>query len=279
VPEIVNLDQAAAWDGPSGEAWVAREEVQNRALRAHTERLLTAAAVRPGDHVLDVGCGTGETTRACARLAVDGDVLGVDLSTVMLARARAAAAAEALTNVEFQRADAQVHPFAPGRADLVISRFGVMFFADPGAAFTNIGRGMADHGRLVVVVWQDFARNEWMRVPWDALAMGRPLPTPPAGAAGPFGLADPEHVRSVLEAAGFRRVGFEDVAVPYDYGPDADAAAAFAREIGVMRPLLADLDDDATARALDALRDAMARRETRDGVLLDSRVWIVTAFR
>ena len=197
----------------------------------------------------------------------------------MLERARERAAAAGLTNVEFLRADAQVHPFAAGRAEVVVSRFGVMFFADPVAAFANIGRGMSASGRLAVVVWQDFARNEWMRVPWDALAMGRPLATPVAGAAGPLGLAEPERVRAVLEAAGFHGVALEDLAVPHRFGGDLDAAVAMAREIGMMRPLLADLDADAVARAVDALRTALAAHETRDGVELDSRAWIVTAFR
>jgi SAM-dependent methyltransferase len=279
MPEIVNVEQAAAWDGPSGEGWVQREDLQNRALRAHSERLLAVAAVGSSDHVLDVGCGTGDTTRACARLAVDGDVLGVDLSTVMLERARARAAAEGLTNVEFVRADAQVHPFPAGRADVVVSRFGVMFFADPVAGFANIRAGMADGGRFVAVVWQEFAGNEWVAVPWRALAMGRPRATPVAGAVGPFGLADPERVRAVLGAAGFARVELEDVAVPYWYGDDVDTAVGFAREIGVLHPLLADLDADSAERATDALRTAMAAHETRDGVVLDSRVWIITAFR
>jgi SAM-dependent methyltransferase len=279
MPEIVNVDQAAAWDGPSGEIWVQREEAQNEALRAHSERLLEVAAVGPTDHVLDVGCGTGEATRACARVASDGNVLGVDLSTAMLERARARAAADGLTNVEFQRADAQVHPFAAGRADVVVSRFGVMFFADPVAAFTNIGRGMTGDGRLVAVVWQEFARNEWLRVPWDALVMGRPVETPPTGAAGPFGLADPDGLRSVLGAAGFRRVELEDLDAPFRFGADADDVARFAIGVGVLRPLIADLDADALERAVDALRTAMAAYETRDGVLLDSRTWIITAFR
>ena len=172
-----------------------------------------------------------------------------------------------------------MHPFAAGRAEVVVSRFGVMFFADPVAAFANIGRGMCDGGRLAVVVWQDFARNDWLRVPWAALAMGRPLAPPVAGATGMFGLADPDRVRAVLEAAGFRGVVLEDLAVPFRFGGDLDAAVAMARENGVTRPLLADLDADAVARAVDALRTALAAHETRDGVELDSRAWIVTAFR
>jgi SAM-dependent methyltransferase len=279
MPEIVNVDQAAAWDGPSGEAWVAREAAQNDALRAHSERLLEVAAVGPDDHVLDVGCGTGDTTRACARVAVGGAVLGVDLSTAMLERARERAAADGLTNVEFLRADAQVHPFPAGQADVVVSRFGVMFFADPVVAFGNIGRGMSGGGRLAVVVWQDFDRNDWLRVPWDTLAMGRPLAPPVAGVAGPMGLAERDRVHAVLEAAGFRRVALEDLAVPFRFGGDLDAAVAMAREIGMMRPLLADLDADTAARAVDALRIALAAHETRDGVELDSRAWVVTAFR
>jgi len=279
VPEIVNVEQAAAWDGPSGEAWVQREEVQNAALRGHSDRLLEVAHVDRADHVLDIGCGTGETTRACAHRAVDGHVVGADLSTVMLDRARERASAEGLTNIEFVRADAQVHPFPAARADVVVSRFGVMFFADPVAAFANLHRAMAGGGRLVAVVWQEFERNDWIRVPWDALALGRPLSTPASGGVGPFGLADPEQVRAVLGAAGFARVELEDLAVPYRYGYDLERAVALARDIGVLRPLLAGLDADDEARALGALRDAIAEHETDDGVVLDSRAWIVSAFR
>src|SRR5262245_29446502 len=128
MPEMVNVEQAAAWDGPQGDGWVAREELQNAALAAHTERLCEVAAVPSTDRVLDVGCGTGDTTRECARRAVDGHALGVDLSRAMLERARERAAEAGIANVEFAQADAQVQPFAPDAHDLVLSRFGVMFF-------------------------------------------------------------------------------------------------------------------------------------------------------
>jgi SAM-dependent methyltransferase len=277
--EIANVDQAAAWDGPSGAAWVEREAMQNAALLAHTQRLLEVAAVGPGDRVLDVGCGTGETTRSCAWTAAGGSVTGVDLSAAMLERARLRASEEGLTNVEFVQADAQVHAFPPASFDLVLSRFGVMFFADPVAAFTNIGRGMVDGGRVVAVVWQEFARNEWVVEPWRALALGRELPTPVSGTPGPFGLADPDHFRAVLGAGGFRAIELEDLAVPFRFGADPDEAASYAPEIGVLRPLLADLDADATTRALDALREVVAEHDSTDGVVFDSRAWVVTAFR
>jgi SAM-dependent methyltransferase len=277
MPEIVNVDQAAAWDGPSGDAWVQREQLQNAALRAHSERMLEVAAVGATDRVLDVGCGTGETTRECARVA--GHVVGVDLSGAMLDRARERAADEGLTNTEFVQADAQVHAFPPASFDVVVSRFGVMFFGDPVAAFTNIARATAPGGRLAAVVWQDFARNEWVTEPWQALAMGRAIPTPAAGSVGPFGFADTDHVRAVLAAAGFTNVQLEDFAAPFWFGADADTAVTFACEIGVMHPLLADLDADAAARATDDLRAIVVAHESERGVEFDSRTWIVTANR
>jgi SAM-dependent methyltransferase len=278
--DIVNVDQAAAWDGPAGDAWVAREAFQNDALAAHTEALFAAADVRPDDHLLDVGCGTGDTTRAAARRAVDGDALGVDLSRAMLARAAERATAEGLHNVTFEQADAQVHPFADAAYDLVISRFGVMFFADPVAAFANLARATVPGGRLALVVWQPFDDNEWVVVPRAALAIGRDLPPIPEDVPGPFGLADPDRVRGILADAGWSHVELDDVHATYDYGAEPTTAAKHASEIGVFRVLLEGLDDAQTARAMDALTVAMTERATpAGGVQLDSKVWVVRAVR
>jgi SAM-dependent methyltransferase len=279
MPEIANIEQAAAWDGPSGAAWVAREEFQNAALAAHTALLLDAASVQPSDQVLDVGCGTGDTTRTCARLAADGDVHGVDLSSAMLARARERAAAEGLTNVTFARADAQVHRFPDAQFDVVLSRFGVMFFADPVAAFANLGRATAPGGRLAAVVWQPVAGNAWLRVPRAALSLGRDLPSIPEDVPGPFGLADADRLRRILGDAGWSDAHLDDARVPYDYGADPATAARHASEIGVLRGLLQDLDDEETARAMGALTDVMVEHDTADGVRLDSRIWVVSAVR
>jgi SAM-dependent methyltransferase len=279
MPEIANIEQAAAWDGPSGDAWVAREAFQNVALAGHSERLLTAAAVEATDRVLDVGCGTGATTRAAARQAGDGNALGVDLSRAMLARARERAAADGIVNATFEHVDAQVHSFAEGHFDVVISRFGVMFFSDAVAAFANLARATVPGGRLAVVTWQPYARNEWVSVPRTALALGRPLPPIPEDVPGPFGLADPDRVRRILGDAGWSDVQLDDVQVPYDYGADPTTAAQHASEIGVLRALLEDLDDAQRARAMDALTTVMAERATSEGVRLDSRAWVVRAVR
>jgi SAM-dependent methyltransferase len=279
MPEIVNVEQSAAWDGPSGDAWVAREAFQNEALAGHTERLFVAASVQPGDQVLDVGCGTGDTTRAAARLAADGDVLGVDLSTAMLERGRERASADGLANVTFEQADAQVHPFADAHYDVIISRFGVMFFDDPVAAFANLARAAVPGGRLAVVTWQPYSRNEWVSVPRTALALGRQLPPIPEDAPGMFGLADADRVRRILGDAGWSDVQLDDEQVSYDYGAEPAIAARHASEMGVLRTLLEDLGDAQTARAMDALTAAMTERATPDGVRLESRIWVVRAVR
>jgi SAM-dependent methyltransferase len=279
MPELANVEQAAQWDGPMGESWVEREENLNASLAAHTEVLLAAADVRTDDRVLDVGCGTGDATRACARSALDGRAVGVDLSAAMLARARERGHELGLANVEFVQADAQVHPFPPSGFDLIVSRFGVMFFADPIAAFANLVRASAPAARLAAVVWQSVTHNEWIAMPRAALALGRTLPPVPEDVPGPFGLADPVRMQAILEAAGWHDVGIDDVAVPFFFGAEAQTASAFASEIGTLRSAYEELDDDGVTRAREALHDALAERASDDGVALESRMWVVTAVR
>ena len=279
MPEIANTEMAAAWDGAEGDSWVDREEHHDLALAAHTRELFAAAAVRPADRVLDIGCGCGSTTREAARAAADGGALGVDLSTAMLERARQRADEEDVPNVAFERADAQVHPFETAHYDVFMSRFGAMFFGDPPVAFTNLARATRPAGRVALLVWQELARNEWLTAPRAALAVGRTLPEPPVGAPGPFGLADRDQAREVLERAGFDRVEFDDVDAPFVFGTDPDDAWAFTRNIPPVLGLLQGLDAADTARALDALRTTIDDHATADGVVFGSRAWLVRAVR
>jgi len=276
---IANVEMAAAWDGHEGDMWTTHadryETIGWRIWSAFLDRGLVSA----GDDVLDIGCGTGKPTRDLARLASPGRVVGVDLSARMLERARAGCVAEGLTNLTFLQADAQVHPFDPESFDLAVSCFGAMFFGDQAAAFGNIRRSLRPGGRLAVLAWQELARNEWLRTLRAALAAGRSLPEPPTGGPGPFGLAEPGHVRRVLTAAGFEGVELEAIEEPMEFGTDGDDAFSFARTLGIVEGMTHDLDDQATARALDAVHDALVAHETGEGVLIGSSAWLITARR
>jgi len=276
--EIVNADQAAAWDGPEGEHWAAHHARFDATIQPYHRHLMPAAAIAPGERILDIGCGNGLTSRDAARAAgPGGSVLGVDLSGPMLTRAEQLAKEEGLDNVRFEQADAQVHHFEAGAYDLAMSRFGVMFFLDPVAAFTNIASALRSGGRLALLVWQSIAANEWVSAMRDALAVGRDLPVPPPGAPGPFSLADTDYARRVLTEAGFTDVAFSGCAHPFYVGDDVDDAYTFVTGLQVILFLVKDLDDATRARALDNLRATLAAHKTADGVTFDSAAWIVTA--
>jgi SAM-dependent methyltransferase len=273
----VNVEQRKAWNGDEGDSWTRNEEHFNQTSRRHTARLFDHVALAADDVVLDVGCGCGATTREAARRASSGRALGVDLSGPMLERARERSRDAGLTNVTFEQADAQVHPFTPQSFSVAISRFGAMFFEDPVAAFTNIGRAVQPGARLGLLAWQELGRNEWLSAIRNALAVGRELPAPPVSAPGPFGLADPDAVRKILGEAGFVDVDLADVDEPVELGTDADDAFGFVSTLSITNGMLQGLDDDTRARALAELRTTLAAHETSDGVLLGSHAWLITA--
>jgi SAM-dependent methyltransferase len=273
---IANVEMAKAWE-EEGVEWTRDADRYDASGARHWARFLDAGLISPSDRVLDVGCGTGQSSRDAARLATSGSVHGVDLSTQMLEDAQRRAAAEGLTNVTFEFADAQVHPFDADAYDVAISRFGAMFFADATAAFANIGRALKPGGRLGLLAWQGLAKNAWLMAYRGALAAGRDLPAPPNGAPGPFALADPDGVRTLLTSAGFDDVEFESVEQPIYFGVDAEDAWEFVSGQGIVRGLTQDLDDTTRADALAALKQVLADHATDDGVLLDAASWIITA--
>ena len=276
---IANVEMAAAWDGAEGEQWAAQADRYEATGTRYGEALLRAAAVRPADRILDIGCGTGWSTLELARMAISGSVLGVDLSSKMLQHARAVAERVGLTNVTFERADAQVHPFPESAFDVAVSKFGAMFFADPVCAFANIRRSLRAGGRLAIVAWREYADNEWISSICDALAVGRTLPMPAAGSPGPFGLADRDQTDGIIAAAGFEDIRFEKVEEPVFLGADADDAFSFLSTSGMTRGLTQDLDDAGRAAALDALHACLRAQETSDGVLFRGSAWLVRATR
>ncbi|HEX4064098.1 MAG TPA: methyltransferase domain-containing protein [Streptosporangiaceae bacterium] len=279
-----NAEQIALWNGPGGERRARQPRLVDTQVRLHHERLVAAGAVGPGEQVLDVGCGTGQTTRDAARAAAvrgegeAGEVLGVDLSAPMLEVAARLSAEEGLTNIGFERADAQVHSFPVDRFDVVISRFGVMFFDDPVAAFANIGRALRPDGRLALLVWQAREHNEWARVFRQALSGRAELPALEA-TGHPFTLADPAVARQILGAAGFADIGLAGVHQPVFYGDDVDTAFDLVRSLPTSMEQLAEMDEAGKAEALDRLRTALAAHSGSQGVTFAARSWVVTARR
>src|SRR5664279_1892118 len=271
-----NIEQLRAWDGDEGEYWAENAEHFDRSVAAYHERLLEAAAIREGERVLDVGCGTGQTTRDAARAASAGSAFGVDLSSRMLDYTGRRAAEEGVSNATFAQADAQIHPFEPSAYDVAISRTGAMFFGDHVAAFTNIGRALRSGGRLVLVTWQPLPGNEWIREISRALAAGRDLRPPPPD-AGPFSLSDPGRVCALLTTAGYTDIVVDGTTAPMCFGNDADDAHRLV--LGLMGWMLRGLDNAGRARAIDALHATMAAHETPNGVLFESAAWTILATR
>jgi ubiquinone/menaquinone biosynthesis C-methylase UbiE len=248
-------------------------------LQLHHEPLMHACAIRSHERILDIGCGAGLTTRDAASRASSGSALGVDTSMSMIARARELTAAEGLRNIQFEHADAQIHEFPAEHFDAAISRYGTMFFADPVAAFRNIRGALRPGGRLVMMVWQSHESNEWSVAISRALTRQDMSPPVAAGQLDPYTLADPRTVERILDSAGFTNPTFHDVNEPVYFGASVDAAFEWVHGFLFTRDVLARLDAEGAARAVERLRDTLAKHYRNGGVWFDARAWIVTAER
>ncbi|GAA1289852.1 class I SAM-dependent methyltransferase [Pseudonocardia aurantiaca] len=270
-----NADAAKGWDGPTGDFWTDNADMFDAGVARYLQPFLDTAAIEPRAHVLDVGCGAGQTTREAARLATAGSATGVDLSARLLDLARRRADQAGLSNVRFVQADAQVADLGTDRYDRVISRTGAMFFGDPVAAFANLAKALKPDGRLVLLVWQPFTENEWLGAFLGAVAAGRDLPPPPPDRPGPFSMGDPDRVRTVLTAAGFGEPRLAGLREPMFYGPDISTAERMV--LGIVGGRLDDLDAAARASAEAALRATLEEHLGSDGVTYRSAMWLVTA--
>ena len=272
-----NAEQATYWNELGGPTWAELSPLLDRQLDAVGEAAMAALAPRPGERLLDVGCGCGQTTLAlAARVAPGGEVVGVDISRPMLdvARERAAGASGA----SFLEADAQAWRFEPARFDGAFSRFGVMFFADPPAAFGNIRQGLRPGGRLAFACWRGLAENPWMTAPLGAAARYLPQ-TPPADpdAPGPFAFADPERVRGILAQAGFAGVDIAPLDTPVGGNSLADSLT-LALRVGPLGARLRETPDLAP-KVAGAVRQALAAHLRDGAVWMRGAAWIVTARR
>lgn len=270
-----NQDQIDYWNGPAGKRWAEAQESMDRNLAAINDGLLRFVAVKPGEKVLDIGCGCGTTTFAFADTAgPNGRVTGVDISAPMLGVARARAGSKP---VEFLEADASAHAFKP-EYDAVTSRFGVMFFADPTAAFANIRKALKPGGRLAFVCWRAMPENAWAVTPFMAARELLPAQPPPdPNAPGPFAFADPERLKSILEGAGFKNVKIEKLDTVMHMARTAQEAAQFSLGIGPLARAAAETDDATKTKIVERVAAAMKKFETPSGVAPPAACWLVAA--
>ncbi len=274
-----NTDQVAYWNGRVGERWRTRQQDQDALLAPIAGLLLERAAPAPGETVLDIGCGCGFTAIELARRVVPGGrVLGVDLSAPMLERARERAPAD--LPIEFTLADATVYPFQAAGADLLFSRFGVMFFAEPRKSFANMRRGLRPGGRLAFACWREPQRNPWLMLPLEEAC--RHVPRPPAsapGEPGAFAFADASRVRGILEGAGFAEVELEALELSLDIGlgRGLEVAVEAATGMGPASRALEGQPAALRAAATESIRAALARYQVGNAVALPGAIWIVTA--
>jgi len=276
-----NAQQVEFWNGEAGRRWVEHDAQLERSIGALTPALLARAGDPRAARALDIGCGCGNQTLALARhLGGAALVTGVDISRPMLELARARAAAQGGATLDFLLADAATHAFAPGSFELLFSRFGVMFFADPLAAFSNLHTACAPGARLVFCCWQAPALNDWIRLPMQALRRHAeaPAPTDPH-APGPFAFADSARVSAILEQAGFAGVRCEGFATELCFAEGVDLAEAADALVlaGPVGALLAPLDADLRERVMADARDALAPAFRDGGLWLRSALWFVTA--
>lgn len=278
------LDPPRYWNEVAGPGWVAVQPLLDRQLAPFDEALMARARPAPGERVLDVGCGCGGSTLALARaVAPGGEVIGVDLSAPMLARAKARLEEEGVKSVVFQQADAGGQALAASRFDLVYSRFGMMFFPDPLRAFRNLRGALRPGGRLAFVCWQSLAQNVWMAGPLAAAAPHVPLlAPPPPGAPGPFSLADAARVHAILADAGFADAHCESLETTLAPGGGGRAEALeMLLTIGPVAAALREADADAAMRSAvtRALEQELARWASPQGLRMPAAAWLVTARR
>ena len=274
-----NADQIAYWNGEAGQRWTDRQSVQDVVLAPVTEQLIARIAAQPGQRILDVGCGTGAIAIELARrVAPSGRVLGIDISTPMLERARQLTPKE--LPADYALADATVYPFEAGSFDLLVSRFGVMFFADPVLSFRNLRTALRPDGRLVFACWREPRENGWMMAPLMAAYKHVPkLPPQSPDDPGPFAFADEARVTRILGEAGFADVAMEACPLSFDVaaGRGLEAAVQGALEIGPAHRALEGQPPEVVAAATQSIREALTPFARGPSVWLPGAIWIVTA--
>jgi SAM-dependent methyltransferase len=271
-------NQAEYWNGEGGLTWVRLQDLLDQVLAPFGRRVLERAAPRPGERVVDVGCGCGHSTLELAkRVGPNGSALGIDLSEPMIARARQRAMEQGASGLQFVAADATRHAF-DGTADLLFSRFGVMFFPDPAAAFAHLRGALKPGGRAVFITWRPPQLNHWMYVPLNAALQLLPPPEPAdPDAPGPFSLSSRPRFETLLAGAGFTQIAFEPCDDGMRIGANVEEGLAYTLAVGATRRALAEVSSDVREKASQAIRASLVPYQTPSGVILPAATWLVTA--
>jgi ubiquinone/menaquinone biosynthesis C-methylase UbiE len=278
-PEEINSDMLAFWNGKGGHTWVARQEHTDITLTPVTDALLAFAAPRAGERVVDIGCGCGAPTLDFARaVGPSGHVAGWDISGPMLAEGERRASAAGIANVDWRQADPATA--ALDEYDLLTSAFGVMFFGDRVAAFTNMRRSAAPNARMALVCWRTLAENPWMEVPMKAVAQYLPpRPKPVPNAPGMFAFADPDHVTEVLTASGWALPRLEKLDMDLDIaaGRGLEEAVVQSTEIGAVNSWLRNQPEEVVSAAIASLREGLEPFAEGMSVRLHGAMWLISS--
>jgi SAM-dependent methyltransferase len=278
-PDDVNADMLAFWNGKGGHTWVTRQEHTDITLKPVTDALIAFAAPRIGDRVIDIGCGCGAPTLEFARaVGPTGRVAGFDISGPMLAEAERRARAAGIANVDWRQADPATAAF--DEYDLLTSAFGVMFFGDRVAAFTNMRRNATSDARMALICWRTLAENPWMEVPMTAVAHHLPpRPKPVPNAPGMFAFANREHVTEVLTAAGWMPPHFEKLDMELDIaaGRGLEESVVQSTEIGAVNSWLRDQPKDIVSTAVASLRKKLEPYVDGMSVRLPGAMWLISS--
>ncbi|MEA3106653.1 MAG: hypothetical protein QOI88_1258 [Gammaproteobacteria bacterium] len=272
-----NAAQVDYWNAAAGNTWASLQELLDRQIAPLGHEALRALSPVHGEHVIDIGCGCGQTSvDLAARVAATGRVVAVDISKPMLSVARRRPLPPGTARPDFREVDAQTGDLGRAIFDAAYSRFGVMFFSDPVAAFANIRASMKERGRLAFVCWRGLAENGWMREPLEAASPFLPPPAPSDPTApGPFAFADDARLRSILAAAGFGSVSIDPFDTRIGSG-DVEQTLNLALRVGPLGAAMREYPD-LRLKVTDAVREVFIRYRTASGVLMPAAVWIVLA--
>lgn len=274
-PADLAAEQAAFWNGPGGQGWLASYARIERSIADIGKSAVAAAAAKSGERVIDVGCGTGGTTQALAEaVGPTGHVLGADISETLVGAARS----KRVPNATFVVGDATTHPFEPAAHDLVFSRFGVMFFGEPVAAFRNLQQALKPTGRLVFVCWRTPQENPWGLVPVRAAAPHLPpMPRPGPEDPGQYSFGDRARVERILKESRFSAIAIEPLDRPIWMGADVAEVVSNAGRFGPMARAFAEATPEQIEKAKAAITEALAPHQSADGVVLPGACWLVRA--